>query len=66
MGSNRPPLNDASEIRGGTPPSQLINCLRPKVPQAAIPNKNTSFQACIMPMNIPTTNVNVGNCSKTP
>ncbi|XP_066926794.1 uncharacterized protein [Clytia hemisphaerica] len=67
MGSNRPPPNDASEIRGGTPPSQLINCLRPKVPQAAIPNKNTSFQACIMPMNKHTTHVSVGsNISKTP
>ena len=51
MGSNRPPVNDASEMRGGTPTSQVINFLRPKVPQAAIPNKSTSFQACIMPMS---------------
>ena len=63
MGSNHPPVNNASELRGGTPTSQVINYLRPKVPQAAIPNKSTSFQACIMPMSV---SGGAANQSKTP
>lgn len=49
MGSNYPP----KERPGKYPNNHLFNSLRPKVPQAAIPKKSTSFQACIMPMNIP-------------
>ena len=41
MGSNYPP----KERPGKYPNNHLFNSLRPK--------KSTSFQACIMPMNIP-------------
>jgi len=50
MGSNYPPSKSKSHSRYQQ--SSLLNTLRPKIPQAAIPGKSTSFQACIMPTNM--------------
>ena len=48
MGSNYPPKERSGKLTN----NHLFNSLRPKVPQAAIPTKSTSFQACIMPMSV--------------